>query len=150
MDTRQFKSRLETAIKDSYPENKTSNYDSVTVHLLLWDNDHLDLKRGEEVERLRDVFATHYGYSAKMSYIPITAHDNWLFDAFLEYGNDKTARDLVIVYYAGAISTWLTLRVGVGPGLNITPILLNRIPIHADRSLMVHRDNKSLCRGKDS
>ncbi|PGH14240.1 hypothetical protein AJ80_05979 [Polytolypa hystricis UAMH7299] len=103
LTTSGFKAKLITALSAYYPENEGElpHYDSVSVLLLLWEDDHLDLKCGNEVGRLRDIFAKLYGHSTQIVKIPTAAnHNTWLLDFFVDFVKDKTERDLVIIYYA--------------------------------------------------
>lgn len=104
MSTAEFQITIDRALRAYYPENINSlpHYDSVSVLLLLWDNDHKDLRCRNEVERLSDIFRLSYGYSTKISEIPAQGNpERWLYGCFEEFSKDKTARDLLIVYYAG-------------------------------------------------
>ncbi|KAK2812727.1 hypothetical protein FQN50_001055 [Emmonsiellopsis sp. PD_5] len=107
MATEDFTTRLEAALDAYYPAggDNLPHYDSVSVLLLLWEDDHLDLKCGNRVGRLRDVFAKSYGYSTKILQIPTIHSEAWLVDTFVDFAKDKTARDLLIVYYAGHSTT---------------------------------------------
>ncbi|PGH00779.1 hypothetical protein AJ79_08117 [Helicocarpus griseus UAMH5409] len=56
---REFKDRLEPAVDAHYPENQRNmpHYDSVSVLLLIWDDDQYDLGCGRDLSRLSDVFS---------------------------------------------------------------------------------------------
>jgi hypothetical protein len=103
LGTEEFKAKLQAAMDAHYPSDRANlpHYDSVSVLLLLWENDHLDLQCINEVERLRDVFAKSYGYSTKISRIPLVNSETWLYDAFVDCAKGKSSKDLLIVYYAG-------------------------------------------------
>ncbi|OJD14066.1 hypothetical protein AJ78_05543 [Emergomyces pasteurianus Ep9510] len=98
-----IQTQAQHALDAYYPADRGNLplYDSVSVLLLLWEDDHLDLKCGNEVKRLSDIFAKSYGYSTKILRIPITYSETWLFDVLIDFARGKTARDLLIVYYAG-------------------------------------------------
>ncbi|KAK2802187.1 hypothetical protein FQN51_004868 [Onygenales sp. PD_10] len=103
MATEDFTTRLEAALDAYYPAggDNLPRYGSVSVLLLLWEDDHLGLKCGNEVGRLRDVFAKSYGYSTKILKIPTTNPEDWLYATVVDFAKGKTARDLLILYYAG-------------------------------------------------
>lgn len=103
LGTVEFRDRLLAALDCYYPNSSQElpHYDSVTVLLFIWEDDHHDLNCGNEVRRLRDVFERSYGYSTKVLEIPTGDTKKWMYDTVIQYGQGKTERDLVIVYYAG-------------------------------------------------
>lgn len=103
LGTTEFKARLEAALNSHYPDTgkELLHYDSVSVLLLLWEDDELDLDCGKEVGRLQDVLSKSYGYSTTVLKIPTARTEEWLYDTLIDFARGKTTRDLIIVYYAG-------------------------------------------------
>ena len=105
LNTQEFLARLSRALRAYYPENLSDvpHYDSVSVLLLLWDDDDEGLKCRVELECLERTFRLTYGYSTTIAEIPskTSCSETWLSEKVADFTRGKTRRDLVIVFYAG-------------------------------------------------
>ena len=98
----EFKNALTQAVGYSAPSAASKRYRRVRVLLVQWENDTLGVEH--EILGLKQIFTSHYGYSAHIAKIPSATRGppiHWLNRVMMEVTTDMTDQDLIIFYYGG-------------------------------------------------
>ena len=91
---------MEQATQDAFPNADKSRYSAVSVLLLSWEDD--DLQVIIEVKRLRRVFEELYGFSTDQWSIPSSDSHGEMQDRLRAFITTHGKEDaLLIVYYGG-------------------------------------------------